>query len=71
MDLKDPVLERYVKTVSDMGELAMRNIKTWKIDFDEQMEVYIRDYDVKKCRMRQELDNELKSIEKQIERVNM
>ena len=41
MDLKDPVLERYVKTVSDMGELAMRNIKTWKIDFDEQMEVYI------------------------------
>ena len=24
-----------------MGELAMRNIKTWKIDFDEQMEVYI------------------------------
>ena len=71
MDLKDPVLERYVKTVSDMGELAMRNIKTWKIDFDEQMEVYIRDYDVKKCSMRQELDNELKSIEKQIERVNM
>ena len=54
-----------------MGELAMRNIKTWKIDFDEQMEVYIRDYDVKKCSMRQELDNELKGIEKQIERVNI
>ena len=70
MDLKDPVLERYIKTFSDMGELRMRNIETWKIDFDEQMEVYIRDYDVKKCSMRQELDNELKGIEKQIERVN-
>ena len=54
-----------------MGELAMRNIKTWKIDFDEQMEVYTRDYDIKKCTMRQELDNELKGIEKQIERVNI
>ena len=71
MDLKDPVLERYVTTFLDMGELAMRNIKTWKIDFDEQMEVYIRDYDDKKCTMRQELDSELKGIEKQIERVNI
>merc|ERR1711962_1056281 len=70
MDLKDPVLERYVTTFLDMGELAMRNIKTWKIDFDEQMEVYIRDYDDKKCTMRQELDSELKGIEKQIERVS-
>ena len=71
MDLQDPVLERYVNTFLDMGKLGMRNIEAWKVDFDEQMEIYISVYDDKKCSMRQELDQQLKGIEKQIDRVNI
>ena len=69
MDLQDPLLERYVNTFLDMGKLGMRNIEAWKVDFDEQMEIYISVYDDKKCSMRQELDQQLKGIEKQIDRV--
>ena len=71
MDLQDPLLERYVNTFLDMGKLGMRNIEAWKVDFDEQMEIYISVYDDKKCSMRQELDQQLKGIEKQIDRVNI
>ena len=67
--LDNAMVQVQLRTVKEMGQLGVRNIHSWKLQFDDQMETYIKDYEGMKCTERGELDKQLKGIENQIERV--
>ena len=69
MVFDDPMVQRQLRTVEEMGQLGVRNIHAWERQFDEQLETYKNDYESMKCTARGELDKQLQGIEKQIERV--
>ena len=69
MNFDDSLLQSQVDTAREMGKLGMRNIHAWELEFDEQLDAYKKDYEGMKCTAREELDKQLKGIEKQIERV--
>ena len=69
MVFDDPMVQRQLKTVEEMGRFGVRNIHTWELQFDEQLKTYKNDYESMKCTARGELDKQLQGIEKQIERV--
>ena len=64
-----PILQGQLNTVKERGQLGLRNIHAWELQFDEQLRTYKNDYEAMKCTARGELDKQLKGIENQIERV--
>ena len=69
MVFDDPMVQGQLQTVEETVKMGVRNIHTWKFQFDEQMKTYKKDYEGMKCTARGELDKQLQVIEKQIERV--
>ena len=67
--LDNAMVQGQLRTVKEMGQLGVRNIHAWKLQFDDQLETYKKDYEGMKCTERGELDKQLKGIENQIERV--
>ena len=67
--LDNAMVQGQLKTVKEMGQLGVRNIHSWKLQFDDQLDTYKKDYEGMKCTERGELDKQLKGIENQIERV--
>ena len=68
-DLDNAMVQVQLRTVKEMGQLGVRNIHSWKLQFDDQLDTYKKDYEGMKCTERGELDKQLKGIENQIERV--
>ena len=67
--LDNAMVQGQLKTVKEMGQLGVRNIHSWKLQFDDQLDTYKKDYEGMKCSERGELNKQLKGIENQIERV--
>ena len=67
--LDNAMVQGQLNTVKEMGQLGVRNIHSWKLQFDDQLDTYKKDYEGMKCTERGELDKQLKGIENQIERV--
>ena len=69
MVFDDPLVQAQLRTVKEMGQLGVRNIHAWELQFDDQLKTYKKDYESMKCTARGELDEQLKGIENQIEMV--
>ena len=69
MVFDDPLLQGQLRNFKEMGQLGVRNIHAWELQFDEQLKTYKKDYESMKCTARGEQDKQLKGIENQIERV--